>query len=360
MTKFYDWNKTLSYDAPLNLIITARGKGKTYGIRKQAIKDYLKDGSRFVEIVRYKAQVSETADGYFNKLESNNEFPGYIFKTQGDKAYISHEPVDEPYTDKQGNECIREGKPKWELLGYFVSLNAQQNAKKKTYAKVKRVIFDEFILEPRSFPSYLPNEYGKLVNLLDTIAREVPGEGTPVRVYMLSNACDIVNPYFREFGVYDQPAAGYKWLMRQTVLMHFDADPTYTAAKRETLVGRLARGHNSGMIENAFENANDDFIAEKPRSARFRFGITHKGRKYGVWYDTHERLFYLNGKIPAGEEWRTYALTREDNKPDYAVARRNESKLKWLVDYFYDGAVRYDTPARREEFLQITSLFGVR
>lgn len=357
---FYDWDKALSYDAPVNLIITARGKGKTYGLRKQVVRDYLKDGSRFVEIVRYKAQLSETADGYFNKLVSNGEFSGHVFKTQGDKAFIAKAPEDEEYTDKNGETQTREGKPKWELCGYFVALNAQQNAKKKTYSDVKRVIFDEFILEPRTFPGYLPGEYGKLVNLLDTIAREVPGEGTPVRLYMLSNACDIVNPYFREFEVYDQPRPGFRWLMRGTVLLHFDDDPVYTAAKRETLVGKLSRGHNSGMIENAFENANDDFIAEKPRSARFRFGFTHKGRKYGVWYDEGERLFYLNGKIPEGEQWRTYALTRADNKPDYAVARRNESKLKWLLDYFYDGAVRYDTPARREEFLQITSLFGVR
>ena len=64
--RYYNWDKVFSYNAPFNMIVTARGKGKTYGFRKQAIKDYIKDGSRFVEIVRYNKQVKDVAQGYFD------------------------------------------------------------------------------------------------------------------------------------------------------------------------------------------------------------------------------------------------------------------------------------------------------
>ena len=46
MADFYDWNKTLSYDADVTMVIGAKGIGKTFGLRKQCIKDFLRDGSR--------------------------------------------------------------------------------------------------------------------------------------------------------------------------------------------------------------------------------------------------------------------------------------------------------------------------
>ena len=54
MSKYYDWNKTLAYDADVTMVVGARGIGKTYGVRLQCIMDYIKNGFRFVELVRYK------------------------------------------------------------------------------------------------------------------------------------------------------------------------------------------------------------------------------------------------------------------------------------------------------------------
>ena len=36
MTDYYDWHKTLSYNADVTMVIGARGIGKTYGLRKQS------------------------------------------------------------------------------------------------------------------------------------------------------------------------------------------------------------------------------------------------------------------------------------------------------------------------------------
>ena len=68
MAEFYDWAKTLSYDADVTMVIGARGIGKTFGLRRQCIRDFLKDGSRFVEITRYNNELSGVSDGYFNRL----------------------------------------------------------------------------------------------------------------------------------------------------------------------------------------------------------------------------------------------------------------------------------------------------
>ena len=120
---FYGWAHTFSYDARLNMIITSRGRGKTYGLRKQFVKDYLDAKWRFVEVVRYDVEIPDVCDGYFDKLIENNEYPGYMFRSEGGKKtgkfYIA--------------KCVEDDeKPKWELIGYCVSLNSQQ---KKDYYK---------------------------------------------------------------------------------------------------------------------------------------------------------------------------------------------------------------------------------
>ena len=342
-TDYYNWEKVHSYDAYLNLIITSRGRGKTYGFRKQAIKDYLKDKSRFVEIVRYNKQVQDVCDGYFAKLELNEEFPHHKFKAEGAKLYIA--PAEE--------------KPKWELCGYVVSLNDQQNAKKKTYANVKRVMFDEFILERHSQPGYLPNEWRKFANLIDTIARETPGEGTKVRIYLCANACDLVNPYFAEYGISDEPREGFTWLEKGFALLHYEKNAAYTQAKRETLAGRLSRGKNESMITNTFDTSGKEFIADKPKDAKFSFGFKFKGENFGVWVSFSEGLYFINKKIPANERM-VFALTREDASLSILNARRANYYLEKIVEMFYLNCVRYDSYETYDTFLKVCGLMGVR
>ena len=155
MADFYDWNKTLSYDADVTMVIGARGIGKTFGLRKQCIKDFLRDGSRFVEITRYNNELSGVSDGYFNRLSSLPDFSDYVFKSDARYAYIA----DKDETKK---------KPEWKLIGYFVSLSSAQRMKKRTFDHVRRLIFDEAILERSDrYHRYLPNEFGTLANLVE-------------------------------------------------------------------------------------------------------------------------------------------------------------------------------------------------
>lgn len=348
--KFYDWDKTFSYNAYVTMIITARGRGKTYGLRKQFIRDYINDKWRFVEIVRYDVEISDVCDGYFDKLMVNDEFPDYMFRTEGGsktgRMYIAH--------------MVPEGeKPSWELFGYCVSLNSQQKKKKKTFAHVKRVLFDEFILEKKTFPGYLPGEYSKFLKLLDSIAREIPGEDTPIRIYLCANACDLVNPYFTEYGIKDEPKAGYTWIIRGDVLLHYEINEGYTEAKRDTLVGRLSRGHIDDMITNRFENANRDFLAKKPKDAKFLFAFVYLSATYAVWISYSKGYYYICEKVPADAK-EIYALTRDDLSPNLLNAKRTSYKMRTLIEMYYANCVMYENAALREGFLRMASLFGVR
>lgn len=353
MPKYYDWPKTFSYDADINIIVSERGYGKTYGLRKQCVKDFLKDGSRFVVIVRYKNSLKgddAVQRGFFEKLELNDEFPDYVLKTEGTKAYIADKPKSE------------DEKPSWKLIGYFVALTNMQRSKEGTFVNVRRVIFDEFIIDKRTRAQYLQGEFGLFVNVLSSIAREEVGKPTKVRAYLLGNACDLTNPYFARYGITKAPDFGYTWHFGKTVLLHYSQDKEFQEGQRDTLVGRAVKGTQEEriIIGNEFANSNSEFIAQKTKNAKFSFGIVYRGELFGIWCDEQAGYYYVNRKVPNNSKRPIYSLTCEDNSVNYIAAKRAERILKSFVELYYLGIVRYDSPATYERLMQALALFGVR
>lgn len=354
---YYDWRSTLTYDASVNLIISMRGLGKTYGIRKQCVRDFLKDGSRFVEVVRYKELLkgeSAIQHGYFDKLQLNNEFPEYQFKVNGTNAYIARVPA-------EGQ------KPKWEHIGYFIALSTMQQSKQRTFVNVKRVIFDEFIIDKRTGHRYLSGEYNLFTNLIDSLAREeVDSEGnavgTKVRAYLLGNACDLTNPYFVRFGINKQPKYGYTWYDDKLVLLHNVKNNVYQSGKRKTLVGRLVSGTDEEkiIVDNVFNTGDEYNISKKSSNAIFEYGLIYRSQKYGVWADMSKGYIYVNDKIPEGSGKPILALTKEDNTANYLQVRRSEKTLKTLMDFYYDDIVRFSCVGLRDRFLESMELFGIK
>lgn len=353
MTDYYDWNKTLSYDADVTMVIGARGIGKTYGLRLQFIRDFIKDGSRFVELTRHKNELSDFSATYFNRIIENEEFPDYVFKTTPRHAYIADKPE-------------KDEKPKWKLCGYFGALTEAQAMKKRTYSKVKRMLLDEAVIDKRldRYHNYLPNEFGILANILDSVSRErkETSNSDRCRVYLLGNACDLLNVYFAAYGINDEPKIGYSWHKGKTMLLHYVKDVIYASEKsKETVAGRMLSNTADELVASAneFLRASNDFVFKKPKHAKFYFGIVYRDLKFGVWADFKDGLYYVTDKIPKNAT-PVYALTASDNKINYIMAKRAEGVLRSFVDLYYVGIIRYETPYIKERFIEILNLFGVR
>lgn len=356
-TKFYDWNKTYSYGARLTMVVSARGRGKTYGLRRDCVRRYLKTGRRFCEFVRYRCDLAPVSSGWADKLVLNNEFPDYIFRTDSHHVYISKRPEREIMTDENGEEVVKEGKPRWEVCGYFADIYGHQNYKTMTFSNVGTVLFDEFVLDPHGSRRYVPEEYAAFIDLLDTVNREVYGETEPVRVFLMGNTCSICNPYFLEFGI-TKPRPGYTRFMGGYVLLHYDDSPAYSETKRKTLVGVLGRGHNNDMIENTFSDGGDEFIEAKPKRAKFFSGFLYEGRELGIWIDYSTGLFYANRKIPTDGE--VFVISARDMSPDYELARKAEPRFKNLGRVFYNKSIRFSDAQVRADFVELMRFYGVR
>ena len=349
--KYYDWNETLSYDADVTMVVGARGIGKTYGLRLQFIRDFLKDGSRFVELTRYQKQLSDFTGSYFVRIVENDEFPDYIFKTTMKYAYIAK----------------REEKPKWKICGYFGAMSTAQDMKKQTFSKVKRILLDEAIIDKRidRYHRYLTNEYSVLAGIVDSVSRERPDTPNDLRprVYLLGNACDLLNPYFGAYKIGEEPKEGYSWHGKKRMLLHYVKDAEYAEAKNaDTVAGRMLDNTLDGLVasSNEFLRISNDFVEGKPKNAKFQMGIAYQEKQYGIWVDENEGYYYVTRKIPNNTSQPIFALTASDNKVNYIAAKKAETALRGFTELYYLGIVRYETPLIKTEFIDILNLFGVR
>ena len=86
MPKYYDWDKTMSYQTGTNgeicLVSGAKDIGKTFGLRLKCIERFIKHGEKFCEICRTAEEMKAVMRGYFDKLQNDRFFLDYVFKTE--------------------------------------------------------------------------------------------------------------------------------------------------------------------------------------------------------------------------------------------------------------------------------------
>ena len=356
MANYYDWEKTFSFDADVTMVVGARGLGKTFGLRRQFIRDYKKDGSRFVEIVRYKNELSGVSDGYFGRLEELSENEKYLFKTDTRYAYIAERPLEE--------DTEKKPKVSWHIIGYFIAMTDAQKHKKKTFKKVRRIVLDEAVIERSDrYHDYLPNEFATLADIVDTVSRErADTEGIRPRVYLLGNACDFGNPYFGNYGVTSDLKFGYRWFAGKTFLLHYvDAGEYATEKLRGTVAGRMLAGSDAGKVSalNQFTGMTNDFVEQKPKHSRFLFAIRFNGSYFGVWVDYINGFYYVSEKVP-NDAKAIYYFSNADAKVNYMAARKTSRLFQTFAEVYYMGCMRYESVDIKRRFYDVLKCFGIR
>lgn len=349
-TSYYDAPATISRGCHMNLIVTMRSRGKTYGFIKAAIKDWIRDGSQFVLVRRYDTELQQQFPKMFDAIVRKNEFPRHVFRVTGDTAYVADTRFDEE--DSKGNV-----KHQWHVIGYGIPLSKQANYKGTEFAYVKKIIFDEFIRVLRTPPGYLRDDVGAFLDLFKTISRDRQN----VYAYLLGNACDLTNPYFRFIGLDREPPEGYSWYRNHEILVHYEKDATFRAEEAQTVVGRLVEGtaYAGVMMDNEFYNGGDYFIEHKTKNAKFKYAISFLGYEFGVWCDFLSLTYYVSSKIPADTEF-IMALTTEDMRPSTVMIGKVSPWLKSLIRLFRIGQVRFESPAIREAFVEALKYCGLR
>lgn len=353
MTKYYDWQSTMSRQTGTNgeitLVLGAKDIGKTFGLRLKCVERFLKKNELFCEICRTNEELKAVQHGYFDKLQQAGFFKDYVFKTEKNSGYIAMKPLEDE-------------KPQWQLLCYFVALTNFQREKKRTFVCPKRFIFDEAVIDTKDrYHRYLPDEFLILANLLDSISRQQPNSEYNYYLYILGNSVDLTCPYLRNLGINKIPEFGYSFYKNKTVLLHYvepwDADDR----RAMTLVGRMLDGHEESKIifDNEFQDTTGREIQKKTSNAKYKFAFIWSKQTFAIWSDSKRGIWYICEKVPK-ESKNVYTLTKRDSSLDYQVIDKASVIISTLKDMYYIGALRYSSAAIREAFFEVLSFIGIK
>lgn len=351
--KFYDYRKTNSYtNCRVFFILGGRTIGKTYGFRKSDIADYLKHGWTFLQLVRSASDLARFERGFFSRLESNREFPGWRFNIEGDIAYIDKEREKSETGD-------------WRVLGYFGALSKEGIAKDFTFDSVRNITLDEAVIDRRRHPriKYLPDEYVTLAGWVSTALRETPDNPLPVaRVRLLGNACDLTCPYFEALGIDKVPDYGRHFYNRGRTMLHRVPPVESEGFREKTTVGQMLGDSMEAdmFFDNEFTGFNLSYICEMPKDARLS-SVLRFNRDYGIYLSLKRNIMFVSDKIPKDTgNAGLFALTRDDMTIDYPVIRRNHDYLRSISKYSDAGLIRYDSAQTMGRFSHVLDYLGCK
>lgn len=345
--QYFNWGKVLSYQAPITMVVGARGLGKTYGLRKECIDEFLRKGLRFVEVSRFKSEQKAVSKGYFARV--SQEFPGMEFEVRGNEGFVWR------------GKTTEKGKKIWEKICFFVSLTELQTAKKRTFDGVHRIIFDEAVIDRTDrFHHYLSSEWELLAGLVDSVSRERSESTIHPQLFLLGNAVDLSNPYFQQIGLMEAPEVGFHWFWKKLFLLVVPEASAYSRAKEtQTLAGRMLAGTAAGEAANwnRFSSEFAGVVAPKPSSARFEVGLLWKDQKFGLWFDDREGRYYINDRIPP--QGKVLALSIGQVAVNAPLVQKNASFLKSIVSLASIDGLRFESLGLRSQFFTACGLLNL-
>lgn len=284
---WYDIGKTLTYNCLFNFIIGNRGCGKTYATKKRAIKQFLEKGYQFVYLRRYKEELDETAESYFNDIILNNEFPDTVIEYRGGQYFINDQ-----------------------LAGYAMALTKAKDYKSISYPLVYLIIFDEFLIEDNGYARYLKNEVKQFLNFYMSIDRY-----RGCIVFFLANSVSMINPYTLYWNL--TLPYGSNICRKGDVLLQLVQDEEFIKERKQTRFGKLIAGTDFEQyaIENKFIQDSKTFIMKKTEKAQYYMTFIYQGEQYGVWVDYHEGKFFVSNNVDPSCKI-VYSITVQDHNPN--------------------------------------------
>jgi hypothetical protein len=300
------------------MIIGNRGCGKTYGLLKRAVQNYLKKGTHFIYLRRYQSELDKVKETIFNALITNGEFPDHTIEFKADQYYID------------GN-----------LFGYAMALTTSNSWKSASFPLVYLIVFDECLIEEGGQQAgYLKNEVRKFLDFYETIARMREN----VIVFLLANAISFINPYTVYWNLrlpYNRDIVQ----LEDLILLQLVMNTEFIEAKKKTRFGRLVSGTGYGdyAINNKFLKDNKEFIEKKTGNCQYVFTIKYNDCLYGIWQNYQLGKMYVSEDIDNSCKF-IYSLTLEDHSQNtMLLSTLNKSVLfKSFIDNYKIGCVYFE------------------
>lgn len=333
---FYNYDKLYSYNGVFNFLCGARGLGKTYGAKKKAVEDFIKNGNQFILVRRYKEELAKTKDSFFADLEANGGFPGYDFRVNGFKAEMAPE------------ETRDEKKRKWETAGYFIPLSVAQSVKGVSYPRVKTIIFDEFIIE-KGHTQYLPNEAIVFTNFYSTVDRYQD----KTKVFFLANSVSIMNPYFIHYDIKPDEVGEFHRSHKGFIVAHFADSKNFADDVYKTRFGQFIKDTDYAdyAVGSEFSDNHDGLLQLKNAEATYFYSLETRAGTFSVWIDWTDKTYYIQARRPKKEHILT--LLADQMREDKTYVTVSDKLMADMRTAFRHGRTFFDSPLARNAFTEI-------
>lgn len=344
----FDPSAVLGSGCFVNIVTGARSFGKTYAFKKRGIKNYLERKETWCYLRTFDTTLDEmlkkNAEPFFSDVERNREFPGYCFRTHGRLMQLAKIPKD--------------GKnPKWETFGVFAAITTFDAKKGATNAHMTMIVYDEFISEKGNI-GYPPLVVDKLMNVWETYDRRE----NRTKIYMLANAADEVNPFFRAWNIAPIPkGTTRKFPVGSSSAFYQNAySAEFQKAADDSAIGAFTKGTSYARYasDNEFKTHTGLFVADKPKNCRCAYTIVFRGETFGVWNPMKPGNVYITRK--GSKDSLQIVLSRDDMRPDYVMLELRTPILKHLMHRYRMGCLFFDSDGTRELFHEIMLRLGIR
>lgn len=341
MSIYWDISRVLSYNCLFNFILGMRGGGKTYGSLKYCIEQHLKWKKKginwqFIYMRRMKTELEKLTISRGGRLFKavENEFPTHKLTAESNTLYC----------DK-------------EIIGYSVPLSTASILKSDAFPDVQMIVFDEFIIDNRGTYHYLKDEVTKFLDAYETIAR-----GRDVKVFFLSNAVSVTNPYFDYFHL-DKPRNDdiQRFGKSKEILVQNFVSQQLSNMRKQSRFGSIIDGteYSDYAFDNEWLLDNTDFIEHKTQRSEYYLTLKYKDNDIAIWIDRTQWIFYISDDVDK-QFPRVYSVTTDDHKPNVMLfaAAKKLGWLKQLIDAYQLGAVRYENMKLKNWFRDIMRMCG--
>ena len=333
---FLDFNKILSYNSLITIVIAERGVGKTFGCKKYIVKHFKAKHKQSVYIRRYNRELQESlmkkgCPIFFDQIK--NEFPKDKLSNNSEVFYCNNE-----------------------ISGFAVPLSTSNILKSVSFENVDTIIFDEFIIDNTGVYHYIKNEVTLFMELLETIIRLKPN----IKVILLGNAISITNPYFIELNLSLPYNSEYKIFKRddkgQPLLMvYYGKNLKYREEKKKSRFGQLISDTSYGKyaIDNEMLRDSKSFLGKKTPNAKFYFILKLNNKNIGIWIDyKEEKMFISYDYDPLCPV--IFSMTNEDHDENTLLLRcRTSPFFKSIIEYYRSAKLYFENQQIKNQVMNI-------
>ena len=281
---WYRLRTLLSYNLPINIIIGARGTGKTFSIKEHIIKDFINNPAHNFCWIR------DNVDDIKKLAESN----GRKWK---EDIPLMNLPIS---TINITNSVIKINDT---IAGDLMPVSTYQRYKGNSYQECYNMMFDEFIPEKGRVKK---STVEAIVNTFNTVLR-TRKQG---RIFMTANALDKGDPFLDFLGVQLKDFGFYVNRKMGVVIHYADNSAKFNNVNSEGIVGKLILNSpkhaiKDNMMDGKFLNDDESLFFDKlPSKSTMRFILETPLQR--------ARFYYNNGKlwVTADYDINTYVNKR--------------------------------------------------